>query len=118
MALYESGEMYLETILVLSKRQDTVHAIDVAAYLGYSKPSVSRGISVLKKEECVTVEGNGELLLTAKGRTIAECVYERHQVIAQFLEGLGVNADVAEKDACRIDHIISTETFEVIKSKL
>lgn len=117
MALYESGEMYLETILVLSKQRELVHAVDVADALGYSKPSVSRAVSVLKKEKCLDIGGEGELLLTAKGRRIAECVYERHQVIARFLENLGVDATIAETDACRIEHIISNETFAVIKEK-
>jgi Mn-dependent DtxR family transcriptional regulator len=118
MPLNESGEMYLETILVLSQTEPIVHAIDVANYLGYSKPAVSRAVALLKKRDYVSVEGDGALVLTAKGKKQAAAVYERHTTIAEFLRNLGIQKDTADKDACRIEHIISTETFEKIKEQL
>jgi len=117
--IYESGEMYLETILVLHEHQDIVRAIDVANKLKYSKPSVSRAINVLKSKNLLKVEKNGNLVLMTAGETIARTIYERHQIITRYLvEVLGVPNDTAEEDACRIEHVISVETISKIKEYL
>ncbi len=115
MRLQESGEMYLETILVLSQRQRYVRSIDVADYMGYSKPSVSRAVSLLKQGEYITVDREGFLYLTDAGREVAEKIYERHTVLTQLLISIGVDPAVAEEDACRVEHDISDETFAKIK---
>ena len=115
MRLQESGEMYLETILVLSQRQRFVRSIDVADYMGFSKPSVSRAVSLLKQGEYITVDREGFLYLTEAGREVAEKIYERHTVLTQLLVSIGVDPAVAEEDACRVEHDISDETFEKIK---
>ncbi len=112
MAIYESGEDYLETILVLHKRNDIVRSIDVASELGYSKPSVSRAMSILKKDGYITMDEKGHILLTEKGQEAAENIYERHKNISKFLmEVLGVSEENALKDACRIEHDLSNETY-------
>ena len=114
--MYESGEMYLETILVLSKKQNTVRAIDIVDYMGYSKPSVSRALSKLKASDFITVdEKNGHIELTSSGRSIAEKIYERHIVISGLLVSIGVSEATALKDACKIEHDISDETFDAMK---
>lgn len=118
MRLQESGEMYLETILVLSQRQRFVRSIDVADYMGFSKPSVSRAVSLLKQGEYITVDREGFLYLTEAGREVAEKIYERHTVLTEILTGLGVSPEVAEQDACRIEHDISDETFAKMKEHL
>lgn len=110
--------MYLESILVLSQTHDEVHSVDVANYLGYSKPSVSRAVGVLRDRGLLDMDEHAHLILTEAGRAIAEKVYERHLTIAEFLGKLGVQASVAEADACRIEHIISDETFRAIKAHL
>lgn len=115
MALQESGEMYLETILILSNRLATVRAIDVAEQMGYSKPSVSRAVGLLKKDGYITVDGDGFLSLTHSGRQIAEQTYERHILLAKFFVRLGVDEETASADACKIEHVISQTTFEAIK---
>ncbi len=115
MKLQESGEMYLETILVLKKRFGYVRSIDIARELGVSKPSVSRAVSLLRENDYVAFDPNGMILLTDKGRGVAEKIYERHNVLSRCLEGLGVSADTAAADACRIEHVISEETFSKIK---
>ena len=115
MALHESGEMYLETILVLSKNSKHIRAIDVCAYMGFSKPSVSRGMALLKKEGFVTSDEDGFLYLTDSGLAIAEKIYERHTIVSKLLVLLGVSKDTADEDACRIEHIISDESFAAIK---
>ena len=115
MRLQESGEMYLETILILSQRQRFVCSIDVADYMGYSKPSVSRAVSLLKQGEYITMDREGFLYLTDAGREVAEKIYERHTVLTQLLVSIGVDPAVAEEDACRVEHDISDETFEKIK---
>lgn len=115
MALYESGQMYLETIYVLSKRFDSVHSIDVAEHLGYSKPSVSRAVGILKKEGYITVDGEGHLWLTEEGVRVAEQLFERHTVLTKLLVSLGVDEETATDDACRIEHVISDITFYAIK---
>ena len=118
MALQESGEMYLETILVLSRKSSYVRAIDVGEYMGYSKPSVSRAMGLLKAGNYITVDDLGGIHLTDAGREVAERIYERHTYLTRFLTGLGVNPEVAAKDACRIEHVISSESFHAIKDSL
>ena len=118
MALQESGEMYLETIFVLSKESKYVRAIDVGEHLGYSKPSVSRAMSILKKDGYVTVDSDGYLSLTESGRAVAESMYCRHTVISRLLTCLGVDEEIAAEDACRIEHVISEESFAAMKAHL
>ena len=118
MSLYESGQMYLETIYVLSKEKRFVRSIDVGEYMGYSKPSVSRAVSTLKKEGYITVEDDGSLKLTNKGLEVAETMYERHTILTQILMELGVDEDTAAEDACRMEHVISDKTFAAIKTHL
>ncbi len=115
MHIQESGEMYLETIYILSQKQSSVRAVDVGEHMGYSKPSVSRAMSILKKEELISIDRDGHISLTASGRSIAEKMYERHTLISEFLISLGVSPEVASTDACRIEHCISEESFEAIK---
>ena len=111
----ESMEMYLETILVLSKTHPTVRAIDVGEEMGFSKPSVSRALGILKADGYVVSDANGYLTLTDSGRSIAEKIYERHTLLSQFLVNLGVDPEVAAEDACKIEHHISDQSFEAIK---
>ena len=115
MHIQESGEMYLETILLLSKKNDLVRSIDVGEYMGYSKPSVSRAIGILRKAEYITVDKNGHIALTDEGRAIAERIYERHTLFTSFLCLLGVDPETASEDACKIEHTISDESFDAIK---
>ena len=115
MQLLESGEMYLETILILTIRDQTVRSIDVAKYMGFSKPSVSRAVGRLKEQGYITVDPEGTILLTDSGRAIAEKIYERHRVLTGLLERLGVDENIAAEDACKIEHDISDATFEAIK---
>lgn len=115
MHLQESGEMYLETIHILSNRKTFVRAIDVGEYMGYSKPSVSRALSILKSGGYVESDGNGYLTLTPSGKNIAEKIYERHTLLSAFLMALGVSEKNATADACKIEHDISDETFNAIK---
>ena len=115
MPIQESGEMYLETILVLTRSNDFVRSIDICEHMGYSKPSVSRAIGILRKAEYITVDKNGHILLTDAGRAIAERIYERHTIFTKFLSLLGVPDEVASEDACKIEHTISDESFEAIK---
>ena len=115
MNLQESGEMYLETIYILSKRMSGVRAIDVCEYMGYSKPSVSRAAGLLKNGGYLTVEDNGYLRLTEEGLFVANKMYERHTTLAGFLTRLGVSPDVAAEDACKMEHVISDESFDAIK---
>ena len=117
MALQESGEMYLETIYILSQKSDSVRAIDIGEYMGFSKPSVSRALSLLKSGGFVTVGDGGGVSLTEAGKEVAEKIYERHQILTRFLTDLGVNADVAAEDACRMEHVISDESFQAIKDR-
>ena len=116
MHLQESGEMYLESILVLSKTGKPVRAIDICEYMGYSKPSVSRALGLLKEGGYVISDKNGFLTLTDEGRDVAEKIYSRHTEIRAFLELLGVSHDVASEDACKIEHVISDESLNAIKS--
>ncbi len=115
MYLQESGEMYLETILILSKKNSSVRAIDVGEFMGYSKPSVSRAIGLLKDGGYVASDNNGFLTLTESGREIAEKNYERHTLLTEFFISIGVDKDIAAEDACKIEHDISDETFVAIK---
>ena len=115
MALLESGEMYLETIYVLSQKSSTVRSIDVSEHMGFSKPSVSRAIGILKKESLVETDEKGYLILTSKGEKLAKQIYERHTVLSKALLGLGVNEKTANEDACRIEHYLSDESFNAIK---
>ncbi len=115
--MLESGEMYLETILVLHKRTGYVRSIDVANELGYSKPSVSRAMSILRKKDMIVFDNDGNILLTDSGRGLAEAIYERHRFISYYLiHALHVPEDIANADACRIEHIISELTFLRIKN--
>ena len=118
MNVHESGEMYLEAILVLRRRNGFVRSVDVGDYLGYSKPSVSRAMGLLKKGGLITVERDGGLYLTEEGSAIAEKIYERHTVLSRVLMGLGVPEKVAVEDACKIEHDISDVTFEIIKKHI
>jgi len=115
MPLQESGEMYIETIYVLSKGSSFVRAVDVCDKMGFSKPSVSRAMGLLKDGGYITVDSKGGILLTEKGLDVAEKMYERHQIIASLLIRLGVDPDVASEDSCKIEHVISDETFAKIK---
>lgn len=118
MKLQESGEMYLKTILRLSLQQETVHSIDISEFMGFSKPSVSRAISILKESGYVTFDDNKAILLTEAGREIATKLYERQVVLSHMLMTMGVSEDTAYDDACRMEHIISDESFQNIKTYL
>ena len=115
MHLQESGEMYLETILILSQKNKFVRSLDVAEYMGFSKPSVSRAVGLLKSGGYLTVDGDGHLSLTESGRAVAEKIYDRHILLTRFLVHLGVNEQTAMEDACKIEHDISDKSFEAIK---
>lgn len=115
MSVHESGEMYLEAILVLSQKKGYVRSIDVSEYLGYSKPSVSRAVGILKKGEYLRMEKDGSLTLTESGKNIAEKIFERHTILSQLLIRLGVSEETATADACKLEHAISDESFEAIK---
>ncbi|MBP9996621.1 MAG: metal-dependent transcriptional regulator [Lachnospiraceae bacterium] len=115
MSMKESGEMYLETILLLSYSNAKVRSIDVAAALKVSKPSVSRAMGVLKGEEYITIDDKGYISLTTEGRRVAENVYERHTVLSEALMQIGVDEDTAAEDACKMEHVISEASFEAIK---
>ncbi len=115
MAIRESGEMYLESIYVLSKTSKNVHSVDVSEHMGYSKPSVSRAIGLLKKAGYVQMEKDGALTLTEEGKQIAEKIYERHTVLTDFLVRLGVDPAIAAEDACKLEHGISDHSLEAIK---
>ena len=115
MKIQESGENYLETILVLKERNGCVRAVDIANELNFSKPSVSKAMSVLKEAGHVKVDRLNQILLTETGREIAEKIYERHLILTEYLVSLGVDEEIASKDAFKIEHIISVESFEKIK---
>ena len=118
MPIQESGEMYLETILVLSKRIGNVRSLDVANEMNYSKPSVSRAMGILKSEEYIVIDDDGFITLTSSGAKIAKKIYERHIVISDLLVSIGVDRKTADLDACRIEHVISDKTFKAIKKKI
>ena len=115
MRLQESGEMYLETILILSQEKSFVRAIDVGEYMGFSKPSVSRAIGLLRNGGFVEVGDGGGLTLTATGKEVAEKIYERHRYLTKMLTEMGVDEAIAAQDACRMEHVVSDESFEAIK---
>lgn len=114
MAIQESGEMYLETVYILSQKGSFVRSIDVAEYMGFSKPSVSRGVGILKRDGYLNVDKDGYLTLTEAGLDRARKIYERHTVIRDMLIRLGVDEETASQDACRIEHIISDASFQAI----
>lgn len=116
MQLQESGEMYLETILILSKSKSVVRSIDIADYMSYSKPSVSRAVGLLKNAGYIDVDHSGFITLTPSGYEIASKIYERHNVISQLLMTLGVDDKTATDDACKIEHAISDKSFDAIKA--
>jgi len=115
MSVHESGEMYLEAILVLSQKNGFVRSIDVSEYLGYSKPSVSRAMGILRSGEYIIVDKDGAITLTDAGREIAEKIYARHTLLTKLLVKLGVSEETAAADACKLEHAISDESFEAIK---
>ena len=116
MALHQSGEDYLEAILVLREKKGNVHSIDVAQHLGYTKPSISRAMSILRANGYITMEKDGRLELTESGLRVAQEIYERHRLLTQWLIWLGVSPEVAAEDACKIEHDISAETFRCLKA--
>ncbi|MBO7403066.1 MAG: metal-dependent transcriptional regulator [Lachnospiraceae bacterium] len=118
MSLQESGEMYLEAIYVLSKNSDSVRGIDIGEYLGYSKPSVSRALGLLKDEGMILKDENGFIILTEKGAAHAARIYERHTVLKKLFMDIGVDEETATEDACRIEHYISDKTFEAVKASI
>ena len=118
MVLKESGEMYLETILILSNKGKHVRSIDVAEERGFSKPSVSRAVGQLKEAGYILVDPSGYLILTDLGRSVAEKIYERHNVLSSFLMAIGVDEETAIDDACRAEHVISDKTLEAVKAHL
>ena len=118
MSLHESAEMYLETIYQLTRSGKSVRSIDIAEAMGYSKPSISRAVGLLKKGGYLTAEPDGSLLLTECGKTTAEKVFERHTVLTEMLVKLGVASEIAMEDACKIEHVISDATFEAIKNHI
>ena len=115
MSVHESGEMYLEAIHVLKKTNGFVRSIDVSEYLGYSKPSVSRAMGILRNGEYITVDKDGGISLTQKGQEIAEKIYARHTLLTKLLIHIGVSEETAAEDACKLEHAISDESFEALK---
>lgn len=117
MKIRESEEMYLETILLLKNRNRFVRSVDIAEELGYSRPSVSRAVGLLSKKEYIRIAPNGEITLTEEGERRAVEIYERHELIADFLMELGADAEMADDNACRIEHVITKELFELLKKR-
>ena len=118
MTIRESGEMYLETIYILSQKSSSVRGIDVGEYMGFSKPSVSRALGLLKKDGLVVTDGQGFIKLTETGEERAQRIYERHQLLSLLFTNLGVDAETAAEDACRIEHVISDASFRAIKAHM
>ncbi len=116
MSLKESGEMYLETIYILQKKNSSVRSVDIAEYMNYTRASVSRGVSLLKKQGLIEVDENGHITLTFEGTEEAEKIMDRHEVLTNILIKLGIDEDTAAEDACRIEHVISDNTFQAIKA--
>ena len=116
MALQESGEMYLETILVLTEKMSAVRSVDISEYMGYSKPSVSRAVGLLKNGNYIAIDDDGYITLTPAGKEIAEKILNRHTLLTQMLVRMGVSQETAAADACKMEHVISDETFEAIKN--
>ena len=115
MAVTEAVENYLETILILSKKQPDIHAIDICSYLGYSRPTVSIVLKKMKDDGLVKVDSDNHITLTPAGKQVAENIYKRHTVLSEFFAFLGVDRDTAAEDACKIEHDISDQTFELLK---
>ena len=115
MHIQESGEMYLETILILSERLEYVRSVDIGEHMGYSKPSVSRAVGLLKNGGFINVDTSGHITLTDAGRERAQKVLERHRILTSVLTSIGVSKETASEDACKIEHVLSDETFEAIK---
>ena len=118
MVLQEYGEMYLESILMLQRQGKSVRSIDIVDYMGYSKPSVSRAVGLLKAGQYIDVDDGGYITLTDAGREVAERIYERHTVLTELLRRIGVDETTAAEDACRMEHIISESTFQALKRRL
>lgn len=118
MKFFESEEMYLETILLLTKKKSDLHAIDVCEELGYARSSVSRGMALLKEKGYITVDASEVISLTEIGKQKAEGIYERHMVLTQIFTELGADEAIAEENACRIEHVISDELFDIIKEHI
>ncbi len=118
MVLQESGEMYLESILMLQRQGKSVRSIDIVDYMGYSKPSVSRAVGLLRAGQYIDVDDGGYITLTDAGREVAERIYERHTVLTELLRRIGVDETTAAEDACRMEHIISESTFQALKRRL
>ncbi len=116
--MQESGEMYLETIYVLSGKYAHVRSIDISEYMGYSKPSISRAMGLLKASDHIRIDHEGYITLTDTGRAVAERIYERHTLLTRMLVNLGVSEETAAEDACKMEHILSEETFAAIKKHL
>ena len=116
--MQESGEMYLEAIYVLTKKYNHVRSVDVSEYMGYSKPSVSRAMGLLKASEHITIDKDGFIALTDAGKMAAERIYERHTLLTRCLTALGVSAETAAEDACRMEHILSDETIDAIRKHM
>ena len=115
MQLLESGEMYLETIFVLSQNQNFVRSVDIANYTGYSKPSVSRAVNLLKDNGYISIDTDGHITLEESGYAVASAIFERHTILTKLLCKMGVSDETASADACKMEHVISKETFERIK---
>lgn len=115
MKIQESGEMYLETILILSKKNSVVRSIDVADYMNYSKPSVSRAMGLLKNNGYIIVDKSGYITLTDRGNEVANTIFERHEVLSKLFMSIGVDEKTATEDACRVEHYISDTTFQALK---
>ena len=118
MTIHESGQMYLETIYILSQKSTYVRAIDVGEQLGFSKPSVSRALSILKRDRHVSVDDSGAITLTESGLAIAQTMYTRHTILSQMLMKLGVDEKTATEDACRIEHVISEKSFSAVRAHM
>ena len=118
MAIYESGEMYLETIHVLLKKNNAVRSVDISEHMGYSKPSVSRAVGLLKKDGYILVDEDGYITLTEAGLDVANKIYERHTILSAALIALGVDPETAAEDACKIEHVISQKTLDAIKAHM
>ncbi len=115
MALHQSGEDYLETILVLRQKKGTVRSVDIAGYLGYSKPSVSRAMSLLRTSGHIIMEDSGHITLTSQGEIVAQQIYLRHTLLTDFFQRLGVPEETAKEDACAMEHYLSQETYQCLK---
>ncbi|MBE6896224.1 MAG: metal-dependent transcriptional regulator [Ruminococcaceae bacterium] len=118
MKIQESGEMYLESILVLRDKLPQVRAIDIVNYTGYTKPSISRALGLLKQDDLISVDKSGYITLTTKGENCAIKIYERHKVLTEFFVQIGVDRTTASADACKVEHVISDETFNKIKDHI